>query len=135
MENEYNNVQVVQDLYAALRRGDAALLNSLLDEEVSWRFVGPPEEIPFAGNHHGRRQALAAFDAFVEACEVHEFGPNEIMTFGEHVLSIGWSCVRVRATGRMYETDWAHLFTVRRERIVRVQEFADTATIAEAFRA
>jgi ketosteroid isomerase-like protein len=41
MEQE-ENVQVVQDLYAAFSRGDMPGLLALLDEHVDWHFNGRP---------------------------------------------------------------------------------------------
>ncbi len=42
--------------------------------------------------------------------------------------------MRVKATGRSYETEWAHVFTLREGKIVEFREFADSAAVAEAFR-
>jgi hypothetical protein len=40
----------------------------------------------------------------------------------------------VKSTGHIFETDWAHLFTIHDGKISRLQEFYDTATVAAAFR-
>ncbi len=127
------NVQVVQDLYAAFGRGDMPGLLGLLAEDVDWYFNGRSEDIPFAGRWQGRDGMMDFFRIVGETCEVFSFGPNEVVALGEHVLLLGHERVRVRATGREYESDWAQLFTVREGAIVRMREFYDTAVIARAF--
>ncbi|MBX2998893.1 MAG: nuclear transport factor 2 family protein [Caldilineaceae bacterium] len=128
-----NQVQVVQELYAAFGRADMPTILNLLDEEVDWHFVGKPQDVPFAGPRHGHAQMIDFFVTVDETCDVLEFGPHEVIPLGEHVLALGREQARVKATGRIFETDWAHLFTVRRGKIVRLREFYDTATMSRAF--
>ncbi|MCA9946375.1 MAG: nuclear transport factor 2 family protein [Anaerolineales bacterium] len=132
--SEFNeNVQVVQDLYAAFGQGDMAGLLTLLAEDVDWTFNGRREDIPFAGRWQGRGEMMDFFRTVGETCDVLAFGPNEVIALGEHVLSLGHERVRVRATGREFESDWAHLFTVQDGQVVRLREYYDTAVMAEAF--
>lgn len=132
--NEQENIQIVQDLYSSLGRGDIATLLGLLAEDVDWHFVGNPADVPFAGRRKGRAEMTAFFDIVMQNCEVYEFGPHEVMSFANRVLSLGHERVGVKSTGHIFETDWVHLFTIRDGKIVRLQEFYDTATMAAAFR-
>jgi uncharacterized protein len=133
--SEQANEQVVLRLYAAFGQGDMQGIMDVLAEDVDWLFVGRPEDVPFAGQRHGHEQMKEFFRIVGEtAGEIYEFGPREVMSFDDKVLVLGHERVRVRATGRVFETDWAHLFTVHDGKIVRLREFYDTATMAEAFR-
>lgn len=135
MTEQNEKVRVVQELYAAFGRGDMPGLLELLDENVDWHFNGRPQDIPFAGHWHGRAKMMDFFRTVVETCDVLEFGPNELLVFDNRVLALGHERVRAKATGREFETDWAHLFTVEESHIARLREFYDTATMAEAFKA
>jgi ketosteroid isomerase-like protein len=126
-------VQVVQDFYAAWGRWDVAALLALLDDEVEWHFNGRPQDIPFAGRWLGQAQMVDFLQTVALSCDVLEFGPHEIIPLGEHILSLGYEQVKVKTTGRTFETDWAHLFTVRHGKVVRLREFCDTAVMARAF--
>jgi ketosteroid isomerase-like protein len=128
------NIQVIQDLYAAFGRGDVPGLLALLDENVDWHINGRPQETPFAGRRQGRAQIAGLFQSVVLSCDILEFGPDEVLIFGDHVLSLGYERVRVKATGREFENNWAHLFTLKDGRIVRLREFSDKAAVAEALR-
>lgn len=127
------NVQVIQDVYTAFGQGNIPGVLDLLDEDVDWTFNGRSEDIPFGGRWQGKAKMMDFFQTVGATCDVLEFGPNEVISFGEHVLSLGHERVRVRATGRVFESDWAHLFQVIDGRVVRLREFYDTAAIAEAF--
>lgn len=129
-----NQIQVVQELYAAFGRADMPAILDLLDEEVDWHFVGRPQDVPFAGARQGHAQMIDFFGTIAETCDVLEFGPHEVIPLGEHVLALGREQVRVKASGHTFETDWAHFFTVRAGKIVRLREFYDTATMAAAFK-
>jgi hypothetical protein len=128
------NVQVVEQLYTAFGGGDVAGILGVLSEDVDWLFVGRPEDVPFAGPRHGHQQMIEFFTIVGQTADVLAFGPSEIIAFDDKVLVLGHERVRVRATDKIFETDWAHLFTIEDGKIVRLREFYDTATIAEAYR-
>lgn len=134
MSDVVEPVQVVQDLYAAFGRGDMEAILSTLDENVDWHFNGRAQDVPFAGRWQGHAKAVDFFRTVAMSCEVLEFGPHEIIPMGEHVLSLGHERVQVRATGQTFETEWAHLFTVRGGKVARLREYYDTAAMAAAFR-
>ena len=129
-----DNTQVVLDLYAAFGRGDVPGILGLLADDVDWHFVGRPEDIPFAGQRHGHRQMVEFFTIIGQTVEVLAFGPREVIACEDKVLVLGHERVRVRATERLFETDWAHLYTIQDGKIARLREFYDTATVAAAFR-
>jgi hypothetical protein len=128
-----DNVQIVRHLYMAFGQGDIAGIFDLLAEDVDWHFVGRPQDVPYAGHRLGHEAMFRFFNLMTELCEVHEFGPREIICSGDHVIVLGHERIRVRHADRFFETDWLHLFTVREGKIVQLREFHDTATLAAAF--
>ncbi len=129
------NVQVVEALYRAFTSGDVPQIFAVLDEEIDWLFNGRASDVPFAGHYHGHAGMGQFFGTVAQSAEVHAFGPTEMHSFGDHVLALGHERVSVRATGKTFETDWIHFFTLKDGKIIRLREYYDTATIAEAFRA
>ena len=132
--NEQENIQIVQDLYAAFGRGDMTAVLGQLSEDVDWHFVANQADIPFAGCHKGHQAMLNFFSVVAQTTDIYEFGPHEVISATDRVIALGHERVGVKSTGRIFESDWVHLFTVREGKIVRVQEFYDTAAIAAAFR-
>jgi uncharacterized protein len=60
------------------------------------------------------------------------FEPREFISSGEKVAVLGWERTRVRVGGRIFESEWVHIFTTRDGRIVRFWGMYDTEASAEA---
>jgi ketosteroid isomerase-like protein len=53
---------------------------------------------------------------------------------GDKVVALGDYAWRVKSTGREYESDFVHVFSVRDGKVARFQEFMDTAVVGWAYR-
>ena len=131
--SEQGNVKTVLDLYAAFGRGDVPAILDLLADDVDWWFFGP-KEIPFAGRYRGRGEMMKFFGTVGETVEVEQFGPEEgPIARDDRIIVLGRERVKVKATGRTFETHWVHVFTLRNGKVTRLREYYDTATMAAAF--
>jgi uncharacterized protein len=129
--SEQDNVRTIEAVYAAFGRGDlGALLNSLA-EDVVWQHPGPAD-IPWAGARQGRDEVAEFFIAVNQHIDIEHFTPGVFVTHGDDVIVFGHESGRTRAAGRVYGTDWVHVFTVREGRVARFREYTDTATLVEA---
>lgn len=132
--SEQDNVQVVQQIYASFGQGDIPAVLDALAEDVDWVWFGP-SEIPWAGQHHGREDMKQFFGAIGETVEVEQYEPREFIAGqGDNVVVLGWQRIRVKATGRSWETNWCHVFTLRDGKITHAREYYDTVPIVDAFR-
>jgi ketosteroid isomerase-like protein len=127
------NLNVVRQGYDAFSRGDIDALLALLDEQVDWRTPGPPE-LSTAGARHGRAQVAQFFMAINELLEVQQFEPRTFVAEGDRVVVLGVDTSKVRASGRVLSTSWAHAFTVRDGRIVAFEEYMDTSALVAELR-
>ncbi len=134
MTRNDENVQVVQDLYAARLRGDQPAMLALVAEEADWCVVGRAQDSPFAGFRQGREQIAALFELWATMIELLAFDLNEVLACDRHIVALGHERIRVRATGRVGEYDWAQVFTVGQGQIQRLVEYGDTAAMAAAWR-
>lgn len=132
--SEQDNVQRIQDAYAAFTRGDIQTLLTSFVDDARWTVPGP-SEVPFAGVRHGKTEIAAFFQELMDAEDVTAFEPKTILAQGDLVIALGRYAARVKATGRSVEMDWVHVFTFRGDRCAAFEEFYDTAKHAEAFRA
>jgi ketosteroid isomerase-like protein len=132
---EQENVQIVQEAYAAFKRGEVpAVLNAFADN-IDWFTPGPPELIPYAGRRRGREQVAQFFAALDQAEAVERFEPQEFIAKGDKVIALGKYGGRIKSSGKRYETDWAHVFALRQGKIVSFREYTDTAAAVELYRA
>jgi ketosteroid isomerase-like protein len=130
---EQDNVQVVKDAYAAFGRGDIPAVVNACAPEVEWIIPGGPG-IPVAGTFHGREGVAKFFHALGENQTARQFEPREFIAQGDKVVVLGHYQWLIERTGKPYECDWVHVFTIRDGGVVRFQEYSDTATEAEAYR-
>ena len=60
--------------------------------------------------------------------------PSEFFETADRVIAVGTYSGRAKATGKSFESRFAHIWTVRDGVIVRLQQCADTVQLAKALR-
>jgi len=113
-----NAEQVVKSAYAAFGRGDVPAILALVGDEVEWKFCGP-KALPYTGTFRSKAAIAKWFASIAEVDEVLAFEPREFITSGDKVAVLGWERTRARPSGKVFESEWAHFFTVRDGRVVR----------------
>jgi uncharacterized protein len=130
--NEQQNVKLVQQAYECFGRGDIqGVLNSLSDQ-VEWR-TPKPEGVPFGGEYRGRDGVARFFSELSQHEEITHFEPREFVAQGDSVVVHGYYASRVKATGRKAESEWVNWFTIRNGKVVKFQQFHDTAAALVAY--
>lgn len=127
------NLEIIKEAYEAFGRGDVEAVLSVEDPHTELESAGP-QEIPWAGAFRGHDGARAYFAAIAGEADFDLFEPQTFVADGDNVIVLGFERVRSRRTGRAYENHWVHAFTLADGKIVRFREYADTATVAAAFR-
>jgi ketosteroid isomerase-like protein len=129
--SERENARLVQQAYQSFKTGDIERLLDSLDTDVQWRL---PEmaNVPFAGKWQGREAVEQFFSTVAQAQDAIEFEPEEFIAQGDKVVALGRFAWRVRATGKQFRADWAHVWTVRRGKVTRFNEYTDTVAAIRA---
>ena len=130
---EQENVQLVQQLFAAFGQGDIPTVLDHLTTDVAWQAVGPADILPWAGMRHGREQVGQFFAALGQAVEFQQFEPREFIAQGDKVVVLGHSRQSLRSNGRVVEPDWVMVFTLREGKVTHYQYYDDTAATVAAF--
>jgi len=124
-------VAVVQEAYQAFGRGDIPGLLTRVADQVDWRFHGT-KGLPYTGVFKTKADVARWFAAIAEVDDVQGFEPREFIDGGTHVTVLGWERTGARPGGKIFETEWAHVFTVRDGKIVRFWGMYDTQASAAA---
>jgi len=125
---------VIDALYAALRAGDADGVIAQLSADVVIVVPGPPG-VGAAGEwrgHDGARECFRRLGAG-HVTERAEF--LERIADGPYVVSRLHVVGVAHGTGRRFESDVLHLFTVVDGKVTRLLDFFDTEAITAAYRA
>ena len=130
---ERENTQLVHQAYQHFKNADIQSVLGLLSEDVEWTLF-EIEGVPFSGTRRGSERVGEFFSEVFDTEEVLHFEPREFVAQGDKVVALGHYAWRVKSTGREYETDFVHVFSVRDGKVARYQEFMDTAVVGGAYR-
>ena len=124
------NIQIVQDAFAAIGRGDMRSLQALSAEDIEW--IVPGEDWPLAGTHRGHAGLENLLQKANETVETSYPEPPEFIAQGDRVLVVGFATGRIKATNRTFEDHWVFDITVRNGKLTNIREYIDTQALARA---
>ena len=126
------NLDIVKEAYAAFGRGDIAAVLGLQAHNVELEYAGP-KQIPWAGSFRGVDGAKQFFAAIEAEADIESFEPQIFVAQEDRVVVLGFEKLRSKRTGRSYENNWAHSFTLAGGKIIKFREYSETAAVAAAF--
>jgi ketosteroid isomerase-like protein len=132
-----DELAVVEDFFAALRRGELAAVIELVADDVDWQSPVTrthPPEIPWSSIRRSKDEVAAFLKQLGQTVKPEGFEVLHTTGQEDRVVVEGKNRGTVHATGRTYDHDWVMLFTVRDKRIVRFRHYYDTADLVDALR-
>ena len=117
---------IVQQAYEAFGRQDVPALLNLIADDIDWEFVGSPG-LSYAGSRRTKQAVGEFFAAVAQADDIQVFEPREFIEAGDHVTVLGWERCTARDTGKPFESEWVHVFTVKNGKITRWRGLLNTA--------
>ena len=126
------NTEIVKRAYVAFKNGDMDTLMRTYADDVSWEIYGP-STMPMAGMRKGLAGVREFFVALDSAMAAQSFEAREFIAQGDQVVVLGDYSWKVKATGRTFSSNWAHVATLKDGKVVRFREYTDTAAAAAAF--
>jgi ketosteroid isomerase-like protein len=130
---EAANVRLVEELYRAAweAEDDPEALLTRLGDDVEW--VYPPiEGIGWASSWRGHDGVGRWAELHDEEEEVLAFRKEDLVAEGDRVVVLGSVHMRTIATGREWQTRFAHVVTLREGLVVRFEAHFDTAACVRA---
>ena len=128
------NVRLIQSLYEAFGRGDAATVLGAFDPDIVWHEA---ENIVYADRspYIGPQQvAEGVFGRIMTQWDGFTVTPEQYIAAGEHVVATGRYRGIYKATGVPVNAQFAHVWKLRDGRAVALQQYADTLQFARAVR-
>jgi uncharacterized protein len=122
---------LVRSFYSALGRGDVPAVVALLDEQVHWTEA---EKFPYySGTWVGPQAVIdnllkrlaADWDGFAAKAD-------DFVVQGSRVVSLGVYSGTYKTTGKYMSAPFAHLWTVKGDKIESFVMYTDTAKVLEA---
>ena len=126
-------VEIVQGAYASFQRGDIAAVLASCSEDVQWFLPGDPGIVPVSGLRNGVSGVAEFFSTLAATQDAEQFEPREFVAQGDTVIALGEYRWRVKKTGRSFGSQFAHVFTVRDNKVVGFREYYDTAAARDCY--
>ena len=126
------SVNVVRGMYESFGSGDMPGVLAALDPQVEW---WEAENFIYAdGNPYVGPEAVltGVFARIGGEWEDFEVAPEEILDAGETIIGRGYYSGTNKETGRRVRAQFAHLFTFRDGKVVKFQQYTDTAQFLQA---
>jgi uncharacterized protein len=128
------NSALIRSLYAAFGRGDVKSILDHVDPAIEWISNGDGKIIPWGGTRGGVAGAASFFQSLADNLDFEAFEPREFFEAGESVIVLGRTRARVKKGG-VFDSDWAHVFTLKNGKLLCFREFYDIKSIADAIAA
>jgi uncharacterized protein len=123
------NVAVVRSAYNAFSGGNVQSIFDLLHPEIE---IYQSEGVPWGGRYKGHQQVGNFFKKLRETIESRIEPDQFIDDDAGHVVAVGHTRGRVRATGREFDVPAIHVWTIREGKAVKFEAYIDTAEMRVA---
>jgi ketosteroid isomerase-like protein len=126
------SAEVVRGMYEAFGRGDIPAVLAALDPQVEW---WEAENFIYAdGNPYVGPDAVLAgvFMRIGNEWEGFAVSPEGVLDAGDTVVGHGYYSGTFKKNGERVRAQFAHLFTFRGGKVVKFQQYTDTAQFLAA---
>jgi uncharacterized protein len=126
------NANAVQDMYAAFGRGDISTVIAALDPQIEWLEA---ESFIYAdGNPYVGPNAVleGVFMRLGTEWDGFTVSPKEVLDAGDTIIGHGYYSGTYKQTGKNVKAQFAHFFTFRDGKVVKFQQYTDTAQFLQA---
>ena len=124
--SDTSQIALIRKLYDAM--GDVNAFKSLLADDVEWDIA---EGFPNGGVYRSLDTTFSDFFPFLADFDEFYAKGDEYFESSDHVIVLG-RYFGVTKKGRKVQSRFAHFWTIRDGKVVRLQQTADTLLIARA---
>ena len=130
--SEQRNIENTKAIYTAVPAGDLDTAVSLLDPEIRITYYGS-DAIPYAGDYRGMARALEFFATVAEHIQIVAMEPWLFIADGDNLAVWGRQRFLRTSTGHTWESEFAHIITLRGGRWLHFRDFMNSALTHDAF--
>src|SRR5499427_7923243 len=124
--SDSSQIALIRKLYGA--RGNVNVFKSLLADDLDYDIA---EGFPNGGVYHGIDSVVNEFFTFLADFDEFYAKGDAYFESGDHVIVLG-RYFGVTKKGRTVQARFAHFWTIRDGKVVRLQQTGDTLLIAQA---
>ncbi|MBH8563973.1 nuclear transport factor 2 family protein [Nostoc sp. CENA67] len=123
-----NALEIVKQAYIYLNEKDILHYFSLMSPNVEFYQT---EELPWGGHYHGFDESKIFFSKFSPLID-STVEISHYIQAGEQIVAIGKTGGVAKLTGKEFSCNLVHIWTVKEEKIVRLEVYIDTDVMKAA---
>lgn len=127
------NVEKLQQMYAAFGRGDIDTLLANVTDDVTWGVDTAAAEVPTYGVREGREGVADFFATLAEYVDFKSFEPKNFVASGDEVLVTVDYDFQFRKNGKGLPVAALHRFQLRNGKVSSFRAYEDTAAVRNAW--
>jgi ketosteroid isomerase-like protein len=89
---------------------------------VVWSYHGFPG-LPFIGNFNKKPSVRQFFESLRLTIKPLDFKWNEFIIDGDSAVVLGSAKIQVQSTGKIFEHNWCHIYTLKEGKIATLRGF------------
>lgn len=125
-----NDLELIRATYVGKAEANGERLKSALAEDAVWIEAAG---FPYAGTYVGAEAIFAGVHQRLGSeWDNYRAVPHAFYDASPHVIVTGTYSGRYRATGRSFEAEFAHVYTLRDDKIVRFEQYVDSRKVWQA---
>jgi ketosteroid isomerase-like protein len=128
----HDDAELLRAAYEALNRGDIPGTVRVLDDDAEWH---EHSELPEADNYRGRNAIQSFLESFLESWDEFRQEVEDLIAGEGKVLVLLHMAGQGKGSGIRVEARYAHLWTMRGGRGVRIDTYTDREEALEALHA
>jgi uncharacterized protein len=133
-KEEEENVSIVKQLYDAFGRSNISSVLDMFTDDAIAHGPAPAGVLPWGGVHNGREGVAEFLKALGESLEDEQFELHEFIAQRNKVVVLGYAKGHAKPTGRPYEIEFVHVWSVRNGKFSELRVYNNTAALVEALR-
>lgn len=131
---EQLNIEIIKQLYEFWAKRDLQNILKQQTEDTEWSIAGSADEIPWAGPLYGFEGVKKYLNLLTESLLTEKYEVHEYFANVDKVVVLGYQKGKAIDSGKSYEIDFVHVWTLRNEKISKYRGYYDTAQIASVLR-
>ena len=133
--SQQDNLTIVQEIYAAVGRGDVAAILDRVSDDVDWAAEAASKAAPWYGPRAGRDGVASFFSDLASSIEIGAFTPHSFAAGQDDVhLLVDWT-IRSAKTGREASMTMHHYWRIHDGKATYFRGSEDTELTAQIFTA
>ena len=125
-----SNVELLRDGYGNFAKGDIPAVLNVFDSKIEWTSA---EGFPYGGTYIGPDEVKEKiFMKLGTEWDGFSAMPSEFIDGGDNVVVLGKYSGTYKATGKSFQADFAHVWTIRDGKAVKFVQYTDTALVQKA---